>query len=59
MIKPELESQPEGKMCRNCKNALSNCSELDFKRMPRICKGNVDGVVIVRCTEYAYHSDIK
>lgn len=59
MIKPEIEFQPKGGMCRNCIYAIADCSKLDFKSMPRICKGDDDGVVIVRCAEYKHHSEIK
>lgn len=45
--------QPKVGMCANCKNALKDCSGLDFKRMPTISrKPASDGVVIVKCIEF-------
>lgn len=45
--------QPKGGMCATCKNALNDCSNLDFKRMPTISRKPArNGVVIVRCTEF-------
>ena len=52
MIKPELEYQPKGGMCRTCDWRDEDCSDLPFKDMPPISKGDSDGVVIVRCDNF-------
>jgi len=39
--------QPKGGMCATCKNALKDCSDLDFKRMPTISrKPASDGLLL-------------
>ena len=52
MIKPELEYQPKGGMCGICVDREADCSHLPFKDMPKISKGDSDGVVIVRCDHF-------
>ena len=52
MINRELEYQPKGGMCANCAKINQNCSSYDFSSMPRISKGDRDGIVIVRCVEF-------
>lgn len=45
--------QPKSDMCMTCKNALRDCSGLDFKRMPTISrKPAKNGVVVVKCTGF-------
>ena len=53
MITKELEHIPKGGMCATCVMKYKIlCSKLDFKSMPKIGKGDQDGVIIVQCTEY-------
>ena len=52
MIKKELEYQPKGEMCMSCVSSVKNCSNYDFASMPRISKGDADGMVVVRCAHY-------
>lgn len=52
MIKREIEYVPKGGMCRGCKDKNKDCSAYDFSSMRKISKGDVDGVVIVKCEEY-------
>jgi len=42
-----MKNQPKGGMCATCINALKDCSQLDFSKMPIIQRPN-----IVKCTEY-------
>lgn len=43
---------PKGSMCRICKQAKQDCSNLGFNSMPRIKKPDSDGVIVVKCTEF-------
>ena len=52
MIRHPLEYQPKGGMCATCCHRDDDCSGLTFKDMPKISKGDQDGVVIVRCIKY-------
>ena len=52
MIKPELEYQPKGGMCRTCVNRDADCRHLPFKDMQPLGKGDSDGTVIVRCDNF-------
>lgn len=52
MIHRKLQYHPKGGMCANCVNKYSDCSDLDFSSMPRICKGNIDGFVVVNCVQF-------
>jgi hypothetical protein len=40
-----------------CDHSRRDCSHLDFRSMPKISKGDRDGLVLVRCNEYA-NSDV-
>lgn len=42
--------QPKGGMCANCAHKHRDCSRLKFSEMPKL--NEVNGAVIVRCTEY-------
>ena len=52
MTNRKLEYIPKGGMCATCISKEYDCSTLDFSAMPRISKGDRDGIVIVRCTAY-------
>ena len=52
MIAEKLAYQPKGGMCKNCLYKAANCSHFDFSKMVKISKGDSDGVVIVRCSNY-------
>ena len=41
---------PKGSMCAACKNALEDCSRLDFSSMPVI--QSYDSTHVVRCSEF-------
>lgn len=43
--------QPKGGMCCTCRNALRDCSGLDFSAM-RPVKVYPDGTVAVRCSQH-------
>ena len=57
MIERELNYQPKGGMCVGCFKSHMDCSELPFNEMPPICKGDKDGMVIVKCTHYRKRED--
>lgn len=46
-------------MCVGCEHHDQDCSHLPFDSMPRIGKCDRDGVVIVRCGEYAKAEDAQ
>ena len=50
--------RPKGSMCVQCVHASRNCSGFDFKHMPAIGK-DLDGTVIVRCTEYGKRDEYR
>lgn len=52
MINKELQFIPKGGMCRACKLSDNDCSDMQFKEMPRISKGDRDGFVIVKCVNF-------
>ena len=52
MINHPMEYQPKGGMCATCCHKHDDCSGLTFEDMPKISKGDQDGVVIVRCIKY-------
>ena len=52
MIQRELSYQPKGSMCATCKFSEKDCSNLDFKSMQKLGKGDADGVVIVKCWHF-------
>ena len=52
MIHKELIYTPNLRRCESCFFAREYCGGLVFKEMPRISKGEQDGIVIVKCTHY-------
>lgn len=54
MIAEKLTYIPKGGMCATCKNKdnIEFCKSLNFESMPKICKGDSDGFVIVKCIEF-------
>ena len=59
MINRELHYQPKGSMCAVCRNASSDCSKLVFSDMPKISKGDVDGTVLVKCTQFKISKEVN
>jgi len=52
MINKELEYIPKGGMCKVCLFSKNDCSDLDFKSMQRLAKGDSNGLVVVKCTSF-------
>jgi hypothetical protein len=55
-IEPTIH-QPKGGMCTNCEQRFADCSGLPFHEMQVITKP-INGMVIVRCTEYAKDNNL-
>ena len=52
MINKQLEYIPKGGMCKSCVFSTEDCSDLDFKGMQKLSKGDKDGVVVVKCSQF-------
>ena len=48
----ELEYIPKGGMCKVCLFSNKDCSNLDFKSMHKLSKGDKDGLAVVKCSSF-------
>lgn len=43
--------RPSGRMCSVCQDKYKDCSNLDFKIMPKIAQDK-DGMIVVKCIQF-------